>query len=140
MDALLKTSTPPLQDIIHLVFMFHETNAYSVRGSTEQTAVLREMENTLYECHGVTRETVENYAASYDREVVLSFFRNDPTYLELEKAFARAPSEKFNILKRLTPFWSSSRVEGKHVRTIPVSEYRRAMYQLNALPREHRHD
>ena len=139
MDAI-QTQAPPLQDIIHLVFMFHETNAYALRGSSELTATLREQENTLYECHNVMRSTVENYAAQYDREAVLSYFRNDPTYAELEKAFARAPAEKFNIIRRLTPFWSSSRIEGKHVRTIPVSAYHRAIHELNALPPDHRHN
>ena len=139
MDAVAGKPIPPLEEIIHLVFMFHETNAYAVRGSTEQIAALREQERTLYDCHGVSRGTVENYAASYSRDDVLSFFRNDLTYLELEKAFARAPNEKFNILRRLTSFWSPTRIEAKHVRTIPVADYHRAMAELNTLPREHRY-
>lgn len=139
MDALTTTQRlPPLRDIIHLVFMFHETNAYAVRGSVDQTRLLREEEETLYECHSVSREKVENYALNYDRTAVLSFFRTDPTYIELEKAFARAPEAKVGIIKRLTSFCPSSRVETKHLRTLPVAEYPRAIAQLNALPREHR--
>ena len=140
MDALITTQRlPPLNDIIHLVFMFHETNAYAVRGSVDQTRLLRDEEEALYECHRVTREMVENYAANYDRSVVLSFFRTDPTYIELEKAFARAPDAKVGIIKHLTSFCPSTRIETKHLRTIPVAEYSRAIAQLNALPREHRH-
>ena len=140
MDASPARSAPPLQDIVHLVFMFHETNAFAAHGSGEKTALLREEERCFYGCHGVSRETVENYAAAYDRNAVLSFFRNDPAYLELEKAFARASAEKFNILKRLTSFVSPTRIESKHVRTIPVAEYRQAMADLSALPREHQHN
>jgi hypothetical protein len=140
MDALTKTQRlPPLKDIIHLVFMFHETNAYAMRGSVDQTRLLRDEEETLYECHSVSRETVHDYAANYDRAAVLEFFRNDPTYVELEKAFARAPNAKNAIIKRLTSFCPESRVEAKHLRTIPTAEYPRAIAQLNALPREHRH-
>jgi hypothetical protein len=120
--------------------MFHETNAFAAHGSEERTALLREEEWCLYRCHGVSRETVETYAAAYDRNTVLSFFRNDLVYQELEKAFARASGEKFNILKRLTSFVSPTRIESKHLRTIPVAEYRGAMAELSALPREHQHN
>jgi hypothetical protein len=140
MDASPGTAIPPLEKVIHLVFMFHETRAFTAHGNAEKAALLRMEENTLYECHGVSRETVEKYAAAYDRNRVLDFFRNDDAYLELEKAFARAPNEKFNILKRLTSFTSETRIEGKHVRTIPVAEYRGATSELNSLFREHRHN
>ena len=140
MDASPGTPIPPLEKIIHLVFMFHETRAFSAHGNAEKAALLRMEENTLYECHGVSRETVEKYAATYDRDSVLSFFRNDTAYLELEKAFARAPIQKFDILKRLTSFTSPTRIEGKHVRTIPVAEYRGATSELNSLFREHMHN
>lgn len=100
---------------------------------------MRSEESALYECHGVSRETVESYAAAYDRDAVLSFFRNDLAYLEMEKAFARAPAEKFNILRRLTSFTTATRIEGKHMRTIPVAEYRRATNELNSLVPDHRH-
>jgi hypothetical protein len=140
MDALPRTTIPPLEKVIHLVFMFHETNAFAAHGSAEKTALLRMEENTLYECHSVSRESVANYAAAYDRDSVLSFFRNNSAYLELEKAFTRAPNEKFNILKGLTSFTSPTRIEAKHVRTIPVAEYPRARAALDLLFREHRHN
>jgi hypothetical protein len=140
MDALTGKPIPPLEKIIHLVFMYHETNAYLAHGSPEKSALLRAEETTLYDCHGVSRQTVESYAATYDRDTVLSFFRTDPAYLELENAFFRAPNEKFNILKRVTSFASATRIEGKHVRTIPVAEYKRTTAELNALAREHRHN
>jgi hypothetical protein len=140
MDVVPGKPVPPLAEVIHLVFMYHETNAYSAHGSPEKTSLLRAQERMLYECHGVSRQTVESYAAAYDRETVLSFFRTDPAYLELERAFMRAPNEKFNILKGLTSFTSATRIDGKHVRTIPVADYPRATAALNALPREHRHN
>jgi hypothetical protein len=140
MDASPTKTAPPLKDVVHLVFMFHETNAFAAHGSGEKTALLRQEERDLYEGHGVSRETVEKYAAAYDRETVLSFFRNDSAYLELEKAFARASIGKFEILKRLTSFVPETRIEGKHVRTIPVAAYRRAMAELSMLPLEHRHN
>ena len=129
---------PPLEKVIHLVFMFHETNAFAAHGSPEKTATLRDEESTLYHGHGVSREIVKRYADTYDRDTVLSFFRSDAAYLELEKAFTRAPNQKLEILRRLTSFSSAARIDGKHIRTIPVAEYRRATAELNALPREHR--
>jgi len=140
MDASPGTPIPPLEKIIHLVFMFHETRAFTAHGSTEKSALLRVEEDALYECHGVSRETVEKYAAVYDRNSVLSYFRNDAAYLELEKAFARAPNEKFNTLKRLTSFASPTRIEAKHIRTIPVAEYQGVTAELNSFLREHRHN
>ena len=129
------TQIPPLEKIIHLLFMFHETRSYALHGNAEKAALLRNEEDMLYDCHRVDRETVERYAAKYDREAVLSFFRSDPDYLELERAFARASDEKYNVLARVTSFASATRIEAKHIRTIPVAEYRRTTAELNFLPR-----
>jgi hypothetical protein len=129
---------PPLEKIIHLVFMYHETRAYAAHGNAEKAAILRGEESDLYGCHRVARETVEHYASAYDRETVLSFFRNNDVYLEMERAFARASDEKFNIPARETSFTSATRIEAKHMRTIPVAEYQRVTAELNRLPRDFR--
>jgi N-dimethylarginine dimethylaminohydrolase len=136
---MVPSTSPPLEKIIHLLFMYHETCAFALRGNVEKAGLLRQEEETLYQGHGISREQVQQYAAVYNRDAVLTFFRTNPEYLELEKAFARAPDEKFNVLRRVTSFTSATRIESKHMRTIPVADYARVTAELNLLARQQRH-